>query len=265
MPDALTFIAEHLAPAMLVICRIGGLALFGPVLGSSAVPLRIRIATVFLIGIVAYPILPAETVRFDEVSLSLASLAPLAAREVLLGAVIGYIASLPLLAAQTGGLIMGQQIGLGFAQLYNPTIDDEGDVIGQLLFFMALAMFLISGGLDWMFMGVVRSFDHVPIGGFSADIGVLAMLNAMLLSSLELALRIAAPLLAIVFLETVAMGFIAKTVPQLNILSLGFPLRIIVGTAAIAMGLLVIADVCSDAIYECFSSLFAWLDGFGST
>jgi flagellar biosynthetic protein FliR len=185
--------------------------------------------------------------------------------ELLIGLVIGYVASLPLLAMQTGGLIMGQQMGLGFAQLYNPAIDDEADIVGQMMFFMALAGFLAVGGHEAMVLAVLNSFEHVKLGGFSPDTSVLTLSVGLLMSSLELALRVSSPLLALNFLETVAMGFVAKTVPQLNILSLGFPIRILGGLAIVVCGLVVISDVTMTSMNEAITALFQWIDQLSST
>ena len=252
-------ILNHIPAALLVIFRVSGLMIYGPVFGSSVVPARIRIFLSFIIGIAVYPLLASRNLTSVDLKLDLWTLAPMISMELMIGLIIGYLSSLPLLAMQAGGLIMGQQMGLGFAQLYNPAIDDEADIIGQLLFFMALAGFLIIGGHEWMLLAVLRSFDHIPLGGFALNLNVLELTNGLLLASLELALRVAAPLLALVFLETVAMGFLAKTVPQLNILSLGFPLRILVGIGIVALGLVVINDVAIDSIAETFSAISQWL------
>lgn len=252
-------IAEHIPAALLVVFRIGGLMIYGPVFGSSVIPVRVRVFLSFVIGFAVYgAVAPNEFSR--PVSTEIWSLAPMIAMELMIGLIIGYLASLPLLAMQTGGLIMGQQMGLGFAQLYNPAIDDEADIVGQMLFFMALAMFLGVGGHEWMLLAVLRSFEHIPLGGTAVGIDVVHLSCGILLASLELALRVAAPLLALVFLETVAMGFLAKTVPQLNILSLGFPIRILAGVAIVAAGVTVVGDVAMDGLARTFEEIFQWIE-----
>lgn len=253
-------ILDHLPAALLVIFRIGGLMIFGPVFGSSVIPIRIRVFTALAIGLAAYGLLASEHRIGEGLTLDLWTLAPRIGMELMIGLVIGYVASLPLLAVQTGGLIMGQQMGLGFAQLYNPAIDDEADVIGQMLFFMAMAGFLAMGGHEAMILAVLNSFEHVRLGGFTPDTSVITLTVGLLMSSLELALRVSSPLLALIFLETVAMGFLAKTVPQLNILSLGFPIRILGGLAIVACGLVVINDVTMTSMNDAITALFQWIE-----
>jgi flagellar biosynthesis protein FliR len=252
-------ILDHLPAAMLVIFRIGGLMIYGPVFGSAVVPVRIRIFLAFIIGLATYPLLSSQHITNLDLQSNLWLLAPMIAVELMIGLIIGFLASVPLLAMETGGLIMGQQMGLGFARFYNPAIDDEADILGQILFFMALAMFLMIGGLEWMVMAVLHSFEHIHLGAFRPDVSLLELASGLVLSSLELAMRVALPLLALIFLETVAMGFLAKTVPQLNVLSLGFPIRLLLGMLIVAVGLVVISDVALAEIKDMFSSVLRWM------
>lgn len=247
---------------MLVIVRLSGLTIYGPLFGSSVIPARIKIFLSILMGLSVYPLLTVSTEQVP-MSLQLFQLGPLLAMELMIGLVIGYLASVPLIAVQTSGLIMGQQMGLGFARFFNPAIDDEADIIGQILFYLALAGFLMIGGHEAMVLAVMHSFDYVPLGGFSPDVSLIGLVSGMLTSAFELALRVAAPLLAIITLESIAMGFIAKTVPQINILSLGFPLRIIFGLMIITLGLVILNEVIMDAINEILDLIFKWVESFG--
>jgi flagellar biosynthetic protein FliR len=260
--DQYETILEHVPPALLVVFRIGGLMIYGPVFGSSVIPVRVKVFLSFLIGIAVYPLLATRLGLGTDIDLELFALVPLVGLELLIGLLIGYMASIPMIAVQTGGLVMGQQMGLGFAQFYNPGIDDEADIVGQILFFMALAGFLVIGGHEAMVLAVLRSFEYIPLGTFAVDLDVIALLAGLLLSAFELALRVAAPVLALVFLESLAMGYMAKTVPQLNILSLGFPLRILAGFAMVMLGLYVIGDVAMDGIDAVLNAIFEWVQSY---
>ena len=154
MADVVRTIEAHVGPVMLVIMRIGGLAVFGPILSGAMIPARVRIMLVFLAGFGAYGLLASNGLAPVAVSLEPLSLLPLAAGEVAIGALIGFIAALPLLALRAGGLICGQQMGLGFARFYNPAAGEETDVIEQLFYFLGLAGFILIGGLEAMFIAV---------------------------------------------------------------------------------------------------------------
>lgn len=128
----------------------------------------------------------------------------------------------------------------------------------QVLAFIAMGLFLAMGGFDAMFLCVLHSFEHVGAGAFVADGGGLGFATGVLMAATEFGLRIALPLLGVVFLETVAMGFVSKTVPQLNVLSLGFPIRIIVGLVVIIAGLEVMMSVSESFTGEVLGALHQW-------
>ena len=256
--DVVRIIESHVGPVMLVIMRIGGLAIFAPIISGSMIPTRVKVLLVFLSGFGAYGLLNAAGIAIPSVPMEPWAILPLAAGEVAVGAFIGFMAALPLIAMRTGGLVCGQQMGLGFARFYNPTVDEETDILEQVFYFLGLAGFLLIGGLDAMFVAVLHSFEYVNAGIFATGSGSIDILLGLLLSSMEIGLRVALPLLGVIFLETIAMGFVSKTVPQLNILSLGFPLRIIVGFGVLIAGLMVIDEVANNWLAESLDNMHEW-------
>ncbi len=252
---------DHVPAALLVVFRISGLMISGPVFGAPAIPPQAKVFLCLVLGLAAYPLAGAGHVEMD-----IWTLAPLAAIELAVGLAIGFLANLPLIAVQTGGLLMGQQMGLGFARFFDPAIDDESDVLGQILFYTALAGFLAIGGLEALLLAVLRSFEHLPVPAAAAlgaedGAGLLALALGLLNSALELALRVAAPLLMLVFLETVAMGFVARTVPQFNVLSMGFALRILGGLLVVILGLVAMDEIVMELMRDTVDRILAWAGG----
>lgn len=225
MPDSIIYLLPHLTAFMLVMFRMAGIFMLAPMFGSGVIPMKVKALLSVVLAFCVYPIIPPQ----PGVELTLMMLPVTIGSEMLIGLVIGFGASLPLVAMQLGGLMMGQQLGLGFAQVLNPDFGENTDVFGQMLFLTALTVFILMDGHHAMLTTLVHSFSSVPLGGYMPGADVVQVMTGLLASMFELAVRVAAPLLCMVFLETVAMGFIARTVPQLNILSLGFPLRIIMG------------------------------------
>jgi len=251
-------IIDHLPAAMLVIFRIGGIVIFAPVFSSAAVPLRVRVLLTIVCGAAAYPTVISAGAMPEGLKLDLLTLGPLVAAEVFIGLAIGWIAMVPLSALQAGGTIAGQQMGLGFAQVYNPAFDTESDVVSELFFLLALAGYVAVGGIEQSVAALLGSFRHLPLAAFDTDLGLIPIATGLMQSALEVGLRVAAPLLAIVLLESIAMGFMGKTIPQLNLFSLGFPLRILLGLGVLITGLAAIEDVGFEVIDEMLSLLEEW-------
>lgn len=268
MSSLLDILSLHLAPALAVVFRVGGLALFAPILASIAVPGRAKVFLYLLVGLSVYPTLAVGPLAAQPtIPFSLGGLVPLIAAELLIGAVIGFLALLPLAAMQMGGVVIGQQMGLGFARIYNPAFDEEGDVIEQILFFLGLAVLIAAGGLEQMVHAILRSFHFVglggvgavvSVGGYGLDNGLMRLLAGAMLAATEVSLRIAAPLLCLFFLETVAMGFVSKSVPALNLMALGFPLRILAGLAIMVVGMAAVGEVLGEFLAADFALLETW-------
>lgn len=261
---------SHLPVWLLVLFRISGIFLIGPFFGSSLMPGRIKIFLALGLSFCVYPMLlgrAADGVAAQSIAhimaqgMTLWGIVGLVVSELLVGLVIGFGAGLPLFGIQIGGQIVDQQLGLGLAGVYNPDVGADSGIISQFYFLMALTFFLILNGHRAVLSVLVGSFDHVPLGGYVADGQLVHLMIGLLQSMFELALGVAAPLLCLVFLETVAMGFIARTVPQLNIMSVGFSLRIIVGMFVLIGGIGSITLIYQDALWFAIRRLSVHLGG----
>lgn len=246
MPESVNPILPHLPAFVLVLMRMTGLFVFAPLFGSNLVPARVKVMLALTLSVCVYPLLPPQV----PVTAAPMSLAFAGAGELLIGMAIGYGAALPLIAMQMAGRLMGQQLGLGFSELIDPTADEQDEPLSRLLYLVALALFLLMDGHHAVLAVLIGSYQNVPLGGYTMEGKLLHAMVGLLGSMLELAVRIAAPLLTLVFLETVTMGFLARTVPQLNILSVGFPLRIVLGLALLAVTLAAMAAAFAGSMRE---------------
>ncbi|MBL4575488.1 MAG: flagellar biosynthetic protein FliR [Opitutaceae bacterium] len=240
---------------LMVMFRLSGIFILAPIFGSGTIPRIVKVMLVFSLTFCVYPMLltsgrpSAATLGFViDHGLSLWTLLPQVAMELMVGLIIGYCASMPLIGMQFGGDIIDKQIGIGFADIVNPESGEQSGVIANSLFMMGLAIFAILGGHRIMLMILVDSFDTVPLGGFRDFGGLVEMVQGMLAVVFQMAFRIAAPLLCLIFLQTVALGFIARTVPQLNIMSVGFTIRILNGITFLVAFISVAAWVYVDQL-----------------
>lgn len=251
LPD---YLYQHVAPFLLLLSRVGGLFVFAPLLSSFMIPARVKGVLLFMLGVALFPLAgPIAAPPADVISLGVTI-----ACEALIGATLGLIAALPLYAAQLGGQLIDHQVGLGLAQVYNPALDTDSTVIADLTLNVAVAVFLSLGGLDALFLGVVRSLEAMPLGAADRFASPLDLILSLVSSGLELSLRIAAPVLGVITLETVAAAVVAKTIPQINILSIGFAIKIIAGMTALIAALSPINAALLDAVTGGINSMLEW-------
>lgn len=263
-------ILDHVGPFLLVLFRLIGLFIFAPMIGGSLVPVRVRTLLAVVFTLSMYPTLPAD--QQQPVAIDLFSLAPAAFGEVLIGLGIGLLAALPMYAVQLGGLVGGQQLGLGLAGIYNPALETESDVLGQLLLYVALSVFAAVGGLDLMFACLSRTFSHIPVGGAfaapqvlgvgaAAGVGLGDVLLGMVSAGFDVALRVSTPVLCIILLETLAAAFLMKTIPQVNIMSLGFAVKVLLGLFVLIVSMGTLSEVIEDDVKATCDRIVEWSAG----
>lgn len=262
MPPFADSLLPH-APAFLAaLSRLAGLFVFAPILSSSMLPGKIRAFLAIALTAAVYPTL--DHTAMAPLRLDLLDLAPAMATEALIGVTIGLVAGLPLMAIQMGGLIMGQQMGLGLAVVYNPANDTESESLGQLLFFLAMGVFVALGGLDGMVRALVFTFASVPIGAFAGERSALEAVSGLVASGFELAVRVSAPVLCLLSVETVASGLLMKTSPQMNIMAIGFPLRITLGMGALYASLGAMHEAAGGDVQGALRAALEWAVGLGA-
>ncbi|MEX0886481.1 MAG: flagellar biosynthetic protein FliR [Phycisphaeraceae bacterium] len=255
MPADLRPLLDHLPIWLMVLFRLTGIFLLAPVLGSPAI---LRHAKVFLVVGLSFCIYPMLLEPGREAathlgsalgaSMNLWTLGAAVGLELLIGLAIGYAATLPLIAMQVGGQLLDQQVFPGSAGVFNPDLNEESTVVGEFFFITATVVFVILGGHRVMLMTLVGSFDHIPLGGFEAFASLLQLMLGLLTAAFEIAIRIALPIICLIFLETLALGFVARTVPGLNILSVGFALRSVVGGLMLVICVGLIVYLYQDAV-----------------
>ena len=246
---------DHVPSWLLVMFRLSGIFILAPIFGSTTVPRIVKVMLVLTLTFCVYPMLlnpghasAASITPLLDRDINLWALLPMVFLELVVGLVIGYCASLPMIGMQFAGDVIDKQIGLGFADLVSPETNEKTGVVANSMFMLSLAIFAILGGHRVMLNILVGSFDTVPIGGFHDFAGLVALVEGLLTVIFQMAFRIAAPLLCLIFLQTIALGFIARTVPQLNIMSVGFTIRILNGTTLMIAFIAIAAWVYVDEL-----------------
>ncbi|USN98600.1 MAG: flagellar biosynthetic protein FliR [Phycisphaeraceae bacterium] len=260
MPDVSAFI-QHFGPWLLVFNRVLGVFIFTPLLASGAVPVRFRVLLAAGFAAAVYGFLPPELREMPRATL--AEHAFMMFSEVMAGAAIGFIAGLPVVTMEMAGHLMGHQMALSLAQSYNPELETNMNAIGSMLFYMGMSAFILLGGADEVLLILARSFETLPMGGLAAGDAPVSVVLAVLSSGTEIAMRVSAPVLAIILVVLVAMGFIMKTMPQINVLSIGFAIKILGGLSILTLALFTINTVISGHVEQTLNAVEMWVAGLG--
>jgi flagellar biosynthesis protein FliR len=232
--------------AALVACRLGGMAATMPLLAGATVPVRIRVAIVAALAACTTPALVAGPLAGAAPPAGLGELGAMAVAETAVGAALGFLALIPFLALRMAGSVLSPHLGFGFARLYDPASGDEGDPVERLLMLLGIVAFLSIGGLEATLLAAVRSFECVRLGGAGAveavgglaiDGPLVSLVAGLVAASLELSLRVATPVVVILLAESLVSGLLARNLPALSLLGVGFPLRMLVGLGGLLAAL----------------------------
>lgn len=251
---------EHVVPWTLVLCRVSGLFLAAPLLTSTLVTGRFKVLLAVMIAAAAYPAL-VPLVR-PVVVTDVFGLVPMIFSELLIGFAIGSIAALPLLMMELAGVLAGTTMGLGLAKVFNPETNLDTDLLGQMFFFIGSALFISLGGLEWMFAGVLNSFDNVPLGVLVTGDAPLTAFMGVLNAGFELGLRVAAPVVALVLAIVVVIGLLGKTMPQLNVMTVGFSIKLLAGFAMLAWSIYAVRQPLGDEVARALQASTGWIEAF---
>lgn len=256
MDPALASILENLLPFWLVAARLSGLFLFAPVFASRLVMRQFRVLLLAMLTVALYPAVAAGGIQIPP--LEVGSVAMVLLAEVLIGLAIGMLVTLPLVAIQVAGSIISYKLGLALAQVYNPEFDAQSEVLGQVLYLMGLAIFVQMGGLEHAVLAVMATFESLPPGTAWLDAAPIQLMAAMTDAAFVVGLRIAMPVLLMGTLVSLAMGVLMRTVPQINIMTIGFAIQIVMGLGVLVVVVFAIGDVVGESIIEAFEPIFDW-------
>jgi flagellar biosynthetic protein FliR len=243
----------HLVPTFtLVFFRLAAMMLFAPLFGSSRIPRRLKVlmALILSAGLMG-TIDPPATLPGNVWDLTVGI-----GGEMIFGLAMGLGLSMVFIAAQWAGEVIGQQMGFNLSETFDPQFGSHGSLIGDMYFMFTLVIFLTLrplGGHHAMLRGIHESFIALPLLSVGMDASVFDVVLGFFQACTVLTLRLAAPMLVTMLIVDLSLGFLSKTIPQLNIMTAGLAVRAAVGMLVLALGLILTSDVLRDALLESIS------------
>lgn len=213
--------------------RIGALLVAAPLFGARTVPARVRVTLALALAFVVAPLLPQPEL-VDPLSLAGALVA---VREILIGAVLGFLLQMVFGAMAMGGEIVALSMGLAFASVVDPERGASVPLVGQYFVIFATLVFLAFDGHLALVALLFDSFLLLPPS--SAGFGAAGFWEVVTWGSemFQAAVLVALPAAASLLVASVSMGMIARSAPQLNVFAVGFPLTLTLGLVLLAIAL----------------------------
>ena len=245
---------------LLVLARFSGLMVSAPFLGSGNFPMTLRAGLAGMMALLVTPVLPPLAGPLPGGGLEFAAMA---AGEMLIGLIIGFVMTLTFAAIQVAGQIMDMQTGFGMMNVFNPALDVQFPILGFFLFIIAVLYLLATDGHHMMILGVMNSYEHVPIGQFGMEPSLLLEMSRWGRQLFVDGLMIAAPVSGAMLLAYITMGFLGRVVPQIHLFVVGFPITMAGGLLLTALILGVYIQMLNGMFYRMFENVETVIHGMG--
>lgn len=233
----------YLAAGIFIFARMLGFFRFAPVFNRKEIPGMVKIALALLMTVVLTCVVkPDVTIIQDSFVLSILL-------NMVVGAMLGYIAQLILLAIDAGGDMVNMQMGLSSAMVLDPTTSSQVSIVGKLFSFLGLIIFIQLGGVYWLITALVHSIEIFPLDATIIPLQQLVNLDYLVdLSSnvLFMGLQIASPILLATLGQDIILGVISKTAPQVNVFQLSFLFKPVLGSAIMVWILPMLVNIITD-------------------
>ncbi len=230
------------AAFLLIFTRVTSFFIMMPLFSYRTIPAIFKVGLGFFLALLMVHTTEAPLLELDGFYILLII------KEVLAGLLLGFIAYLIMSAIQVAGAFIDFQMGFAIANVIDPQTGAQSPLIGQYLYILGLIFLLTVNGHHLLLDGIYYSYQFIPIDQMWIPFGNDAMVEYVVKSfsmMFLIAFQMAIPIVGSIFLVDVALGIIARTVPQFNVFVVGLPLKIGVSFIVMLAVMAVILGVVS--------------------
>lgn len=216
---------------LLVFVRVGALFTAFPFFSSLNFPLQVRVALAGCVALLIAPSLPSLPLA----QLSIWALTGLIFTELSTGLIIGFACRAIFFAIEIAGVIVATETGLALPASFNPLTSGMSTAPGMILYWLAMMLLLSFDLHHWILAGLQKSYAFAPAGGFHLSAALMREIVHRTGGIFFIALQMTAPLVAVSFMITLIFSLLSRAVPQMNVFSESFPVRVFAGLAVFGL------------------------------
>lgn len=224
--------APWITAVLLLATRIAAMLLLTPVLYAMAMPVTVRVLLVIAIAcVLALPFgAQAAVVVQDTGALVLALL-----REAAIGATLGLGILLAFAGFALAGRLVDVQIGFGLAQVFDPAVHARIPILSAVFGLLAALFFFLVDGHHALLRGLAYSLERFPLAGSGSPMQAADGMVRQGAALFTLGFALVAPIVLGLLLVECVLGVIARNLPQMNMLAMGIPVKIVAGLFALSV------------------------------
>ena len=219
-----------------------------PVFFPKGTPIAVKTAVVLVLS---YALMPGVYTSNVPAINSMGLFVTFAINEVITGLTLGFITNLCFNFIRFAGSLIDLQIGFGMITMYDPNSNSNTTLMEHLMYWIGIIIFLTIDGHHMLIRQLIDSFNYVHIGGFVLYQDSIREIVKAFAEFFAIGIKIAIPIVLIILLTDLTLGLVARAVPQLNVMILGLPIKIVVGLAVFSLALPLIINL----IVKSFTSM----------
>jgi len=244
---------------ILIFVRIAAFFVTLPLFSYRTIPMPFKIGFSFFLALVMFNAIDSTNIAFDDMYLLLLM------KEIIVGLLIGLIAYIILSAVQVAGGFIDFQMGFAIANVVDPQTGAQSPLIGQYFYIIALLFLLSVDGHHLLIDGMYFSYEYIPLDSWihfqndSISDFIIETFNYMFVIAFQMSI----PIVGCLFLVDVALGIIARTVPQLNVFVVGLPIKIFVSFVVLLVFLSLYITLTKNLFATMFNTTHRLMQLFG--
>lgn len=211
---------------LLMFLRIMAMMVAAPVLGHNSIPSITRILIAFVVAYMTFLTIDKSKIVID---VNLVSIFLSAIKEIITGTIIGTVINFVFYGISYAGHMIGFDMGLTMAEVLDPSQEMNNNVVGEVIFYGSMMLFIIINGHHYLISATVASFKIVPVAKYTITEPLIGLIVKYSFAVLTIAMKIAAPIIVSFLLIHIAEGIIARVIPQIQIMYITQPLKIGLG------------------------------------
>ena len=241
---------ENIIAFVLLFFRLAALFLVVPIFSHQNIPMTVKASMAFFFTIVFYSSMPELSIQINLVSVVVAILS-----EFMLGLVVGIILLLAYNVITFAGGQISFMMGFSMASAIDPQTGVSMPIISQFLSLIGLMVLMALDLHHWVLMFVDASMSKIPLGGFLMTEDLFNYIIYATSKMFLVGFMIAFPIIALSWLADIIFGMLMKTMPQFNLLVIGFPIKIMVAFGVLIATLTATMLIVKTEMLEAFNVL----------
>ncbi|MGH2327277.1 flagellar biosynthetic protein FliR [Campylobacter taeniopygiae] len=240
---------KNVATFMLLFARMSGLIVFFPFFSHNSIPIIIKTTLALFLTMYLYPLAKLENLHLDSFFvIQLLS-------EVIFGMIAGLILQIIFAIIMMAGEQVAFIMGFTMANVLDPSSGTNMPITSQILHLIALLFFLAFNGHHLILLFLSYSLDYIDLGAFYPQENLMRYLNSGILNIFIIGFTMSFPILGISLLADTIFGLLMKTMPQFNLLVIGYPIKIALGIIILIVILIVMMEYFKDLILEAITHM----------